>query len=206
MKNRTIAKVGLLLLSCIFFVSVSSYAHAEISVTEILLSGGEEYHTDPNIHGNRVVWTDVNNSIYVYDLSVDTDHDGTPNYLEDPRLYPDPAKIIIFSTEGGYRLNPDIYGDRVVWEEYPGGYDSHDIYMYDLSIDTDHDGTPNYLEDPRLEPDPALVVICSADRDQYYPAIYGNKIVWQDTRNNLSEIYMYDLDNPQYNGTRLCAG
>jgi beta propeller repeat protein len=37
------------------------------------------------------------------------------------------------------------------------------------------------------------VPICTAPNDQDRPAIYGDKIVWEDHRNESFDIYMYDL-------------
>jgi len=37
------------------------------------------------------------------------------------------------------------------------------------------------------------VPICTAPNDQWFPAIYGDKIVWEDFRNGNADIYMYDL-------------
>ena len=78
--------------------------------------------------------------------------------------------------------NPDIYGDRIVWQDSRngGGGDfwdpsgNWDIYMYDISTSTETRITTN------------------ASR-QINPAIYGDRIVWQDDRNGNQDIYMYDI-------------
>jgi len=63
-----------------------------------------------------------------------------------------------------------------VWEEERD--DNYDIYMYDLSTSTETKITTN-------------------GADQLNPAIYGDRIVWEDRRNDdngsISDIYMYDL-------------
>ena len=83
--------------------------------------------------------------------------------------------------------SPDIYGDRIVWvetsvddEENPSYYD-HNIYMYDLSTQQETQITTNG----------------SAD----YPAIYENRIAWQDERNGNWDIYVYDLSTRQESNT-----
>lgn len=87
----------------------------------------------------------------------------------------------------GRTNHPVIYGDIIVWEDerdrIPGAAFlafNHDIYMYDLV---------NKVE-TRITTDIS---------NQTEPAIYGNRIVWTDLRNNKdekskSDIYMYDLD------------
>ncbi len=40
---------------------------------------------------------------------------------------------------------------------------------------------------------PEELPVCTASRDQAYPKIYNNRIVWQDERNGDWDIYLYDL-------------
>ena len=35
--------------------------------------------------------------------------------------------------------------------------------------------------------------ITTNESDQIYPAIYGDRIVWQDDRNGHMDVYMYDI-------------
>jgi beta propeller repeat protein len=89
---------------------------------------------------------------------------------------------------------PAIYGDRIVWQEY----DRPDIHMYNLSTSKE-------------------IQITNSGK-AFYPDIYGNRIVWTDTRNGKGDIYMYDLstsketqittneshqDNPSIYGDRI---
>ena len=87
---------------------------------------------------------------------------------------------IVTSWRGIY--NPAIYGDRIVWEDSRNddGTGNTDIYMYDLSTKQETRITPSY----------------EGGEDNPYqlnPAIYGNKIVWEDHRNESWDIYMYNL-------------
>jgi beta propeller repeat protein len=76
--------------------------------------------------------------------------------------------------------NPDIYGDRVVceevsWEGDPeDSYSESNIYAYDLSTQEE--------------------IQVSASGKAHNPAIYSDRIVWEDDRNG-QNIYMYDLSN-----------
>ena len=76
------------------------------------------------------------------------------------------------TTDPSDQSDPAIYGDRIVWVDYRN--DNYDIYMYDLSTDTE-------------------IPITTDPSSQWYPAIYGDRIVWEDYRNGNWDIYMYDL-------------
>ncbi|WP_440946116.1 PGF-pre-PGF domain-containing protein [Methanosarcina sp. T3] len=85
------------------------------------------------------------------------------------------------TTDESAQLYPAIYGDRIVWtdarngilDEY-GNVANLDIYMYDLSTSRE-------------------IQITTNESNQSMPAIYGDRIVWQDDRNGNLDIYMYDL-------------
>jgi beta propeller repeat protein len=82
------------------------------------------------------------------------------------------------TTNESWQLNPDIYGDRIIWEDNRNG--NCDLYLYDLSTSRE-------------------IRITTNDSDQFSPAIYGDRIVWKDYRNGNRysdynpDIYMYDL-------------
>ncbi|UCE72852.1 MAG: hypothetical protein JSV56_07390, partial [Methanomassiliicoccales archaeon] len=207
----------------------------------------------PDIYGDKIVWEDdrtFNDEIFLYNLSVDTDRDGVPNYLDDDRPHPDPAEEQI-TTNTGPDLKPSIYGNtityvrpnniflydiinkterqltrsnqsqkiegsqssihgtKVVWTYDEG---TKDIFIYDLIVDTDSDGVPNFIDDDDdgdntidendPDKDPAVIRITNESEDfPMLPAIYTNKIVWQDSRNKskptVTDIYMFTLsENP----------
>jgi len=85
-------------------------------------------------------------------------------------------QTVQITTDPNHQLNPDIYGDIIVWTDNRNG--NSDIYMYDLSTD----------QETQITTDTA---------SQSGPSIYGNKIVWTDNRNGNSDIYMYDLSTDQ---------
>lgn len=84
------------------------------------------------------------------------------------------------------QIHPDIYGDKVVFRgRLP--YDSS-IYVYDLSTGEEKRITPygRYVDDE------------FRGADQYYPAIYKDKVVYLDVvplgpAGEIRNIYMYDL-------------
>ncbi|MDD1707700.1 MAG: PKD domain-containing protein [Methanoregulaceae archaeon] len=85
-------------------------------------------------------------------------------------------------TDQKWEVSPQICGDYVVWAGYVNN--SYDIILYQLStgIETDLTPDPEILNDAEV-PYP----------DQDAPAIDGNCIVWQDSRNTNWDIYLYDL-------------
>jgi beta propeller repeat protein len=130
----------------------------------------------PVIYGTKIVWGDGRNggtldengnyignwSLYMYDLSTKKE-----------------VRIIT----SGPAICPDIYGNRIVWQDSPWG---GNIYMYDLSTQKETQITTSGFA--------------------YSPAIYSNKIVWEDARSDFSpsNIYMYDLSTRQE--TRISSG
>ena len=73
--------------------------------------------------------------------------------------------ITQLTTSSAGQTEPDIYRDKIVWQDSKTG--GTDIYMFDLSTNTETQITTN--------------------RDyQDFPAIYGNIIVWEDCRNGFT--------------------
>ncbi|AKB36716.1 cell surface protein [Methanosarcina siciliae C2J] len=75
-------------------------------------------------------------------------------------------------TTSGLASHPDIYGNRIVWQDLRNG--NYDIYMYDLSTSRETRITAN-------------------ESNQTYPSLYCDRIVWQDDRNGQYDIYMYNI-------------
>src|SRR5690606_25271413 len=71
--------------------------------------------------------------------------------------------------------SPDIYGDRIVWM-YGMGFS--DISIYDLSTSRE-------------------IQITSDEAHQGAPVIYRDRIVWEDDRNENSDIYMFTLSSAE---------
>jgi beta propeller repeat protein len=126
----------------------------------------------PAIYDDKIVWMDYRNGFY------------TDVYMYDLSTSTE-IPIAIHSSHwqpsfsgGGY---VSIHEDRIVWMDYRNG--NADIYMYDLSTSTETQITTN-------------------SRDQGFPDIYGDVIVWQDNRNSptpldpdteTEDIYMYNI-------------
>ncbi len=165
----------------IYMYDISTGENAQITTSP-------EMQCYPAISGNKIVWVDNRNGngnqnihdIYMYDLSVDTDGDGIPNYKDDDRPNPDPAETQI--TTGGKVQSDsidsiDISGDRIVWADNRNG--NPDIYMYDISTGQEK-----------------RITFSSGDSSATLPSIDGNKIVWRfclDMYCLVSATYMYIL-------------
>ena len=155
----------------------------------------------PDIWDSLVVWEHWDNdtydetacNIHAYDLSIDGD--GTPNWKDPDRTWPDPAQCEITLDDGGH-TSPAISNTIVVWVDWrnnvPGG-SGLDIFGYDLSEDSDGDGTPNCRDDDRPNPDSAEFRLTTDPNDQRDPAISGQYVVWTDARKASLDIYGYDL-------------
>jgi beta propeller repeat protein len=74
-------------------------------------------------------------------------------------------------TTHGTAANPDIYGNKIVWQDNRAG--NWDIYIFDLSTKTE--------------------IHTTNTTDQINPAIYKNLVVWEDERNGGHDIYVEDL-------------
>jgi beta propeller repeat protein len=154
----------------------------------------------PAIYGNKIVFSEVRNSIsniYLYDLGTNKETQITTSLA----LY----------------LYPDIYGSRIVWQDSRNGDSNSDIYMHDIGTGMETQITTNsanqsypaiygnsiiwadarngnwdiYMYDLGTSTE---TQITTNPANQSYPAISGNRIVWRDERNSSTDIYMYDLN------------
>ncbi len=118
----------------------------------------------PNIYGTRIVyedWRNGNADIYMYDLGPDGIY-GTA----------DDSGEVQITTDTADQGNPAIHGNKIVWFDWRNG--NGDIYMYDLGLDGLF-GTAD---------DSGEVQITTDTAGQGNPAVYLDKIVWSDWRND----------------------
>ncbi|MDW7731206.1 MAG: hypothetical protein SCH66_02125 [Methanolobus sp.] len=159
---------------------------AEGNETQITMDESDQ--NEPAIYGDTIVWTDYRNVNLTDDI-------GNLPVQDFFKLDADIYAYNISTGEvlqGQYELLqniPDIYGDRVVWEDYRNATLPEDgnnlttedwlrldvnIYMHNLSSGEDMQITAN-------------------ESIQWSPAIDGDLIVWEDARNGNWDIYVYDL-------------
>jgi beta propeller repeat protein len=154
---------------------ISLYDISTATETDIATSSSPK--DSPEIHSNSVVWMDERNDnkdIYLYDIN-----DGREYQL---------------SKDAGDQSNPDIYENLVVWDDR-GDNNQTDIRLYDLTVDTDGDGTPNFKDPDRPNPDPAETQIPSSPTfNDSFPSISGNRVVYErTTAGSDREIYLYNI-------------
>jgi beta propeller repeat protein len=71
---------------------------------------------------------------------------------------------------------PAIYGDKIVFLDDRNGLKHYDIFIYDLFTSKETKITANLYYNPNTK-----------------LAIYGDRVVWADYRNEKSDIYMYNI-------------
>ncbi len=181
-------------------------AFAFLLLTITIASAGQELRItpdgergfNPTIYENKVIWLDksFNGNLHLRDLSTGKEIQITENPLySNYAVYGDK---IIWSSNGQnislYNIStnnktllsiPDlenqrtsdslaVYGDKIVWRELSGGFE--DIYMYDLS---------SYNK--------TRITVSLSTQD---PAIYEDKIIWQNGPrfgNEYYVIYIYNI-------------
>jgi beta propeller repeat protein len=94
---------------------------------------------------------------------------------------------ITFSEDGGDEFNLEIYGNIIVWDEFPivgTRYDPSNVFMFDLGDDgipyTEDDGGKTWISN-----DPTT--------SQQRPGIWENRIVYDSNENGNTDIFLYDI-------------
>lgn len=190
---------------CVYNISTGGKFHITKNVT-----GGDTYAngdtiyvlggSQPAIYGNIIVWQDyVDNenpdkracNVYMYDLSSFTQ-----------------TKI---SNYGLLYGRPDIYGDRIVWINDSGiSGEGGPIWMYNISTGNKTEIEEDYSYDCAIYGDTFASNVYALDYcisvhnlstneinvvnpPSFDPDIYMDKVVWEDERNCMSDIYMCNL-------------
>ncbi|NOZ86506.1 MAG: hypothetical protein GXP49_09565 [Deltaproteobacteria bacterium] len=138
-------------------------------------------NTRISLSGNRLIWTDWRNGkwtysssynadIYLYDLETGKEYNVTYDSRKDQ--------------ESG-----DVYGDYVVWTDLRHGY--HDMTGWYVNSEI-------YLRRVRGGIWPQWRLTNTPERNEYWPQIYKNYIIWyasypnQDYRFD-KHVYLYDF-------------
>ena len=127
----------------------------------------------PRIQGHRVVWHQFMPEFGDYDVVV-----ADVNFLDE-------IQVQVLSLPGD-QMHPDVWGRRVVWQEYIARED--DLADWDIN-GADLDDWTN----PRL-----FEVSGVIDNDEQYPAISGNTVLWQDGPEGHSDIFGSDITDPNW--------
>jgi beta propeller repeat protein len=176
-----------------------------------IIIGGED-QKNPEIFQNYVVfenWSGTISTIYLYNRSDSSSvqisssgNDRTPAIFGSNVVWQNMSatgkkRIMLFNITTGKtrpippagvtfdQTNPKISGDYIVWEDTRARNPYTDIYLYDLSDGSEHLLTP------------------SSAGGKFMPAVYGNRIVWQDWRaiesgtGNNPDIYLLTLGKPE---------
>jgi TolB protein len=175
---------------------------------ETQITANKSDQIEPAIYGDRIVWLDEREGreIYLHELSTSRKFFNLFWNNQNLDLFSivsgsDKSKVrkiiksltsreINITTCESDKCEPAaIYGNKVVWAdrrnmslENPTNLDntnaySPGIYMYDVSTSTETLITTRFI----------------SDESYLLPAIYENRIVWQEGRDGNSDIFMYDL-------------
>lgn len=126
------------------------------------------------VHRDLVVWTTAREwdltgyDIYIADL--DGDDDGIFDAPDDISIY----RLVDWPWHQQF---PDIEWPFVVWTEYRNENQA-DIYAYDLSLDSNGDGIPNWKDVTRFCIDPAEFPVATGTVTQIYPELFGDIVIW----------------------------
>ena len=96
----------------------------------------------------------------------------------------------------GTETSPGEWQTFVVWTDRRNG-NQPDIYAYDLSLDSDGDGVPNWRDPNRPCIDPAEIRVTFDPAAQMMPEIWNGTVVWLDWQNGSWDIYGAQLQPVQ---------
>jgi beta propeller repeat protein len=202
--------VGNPLITDLWYFQIAAQNIGNLSVLPLRLTSQDSHALLPSVDDNLVVWEDYRNDldgspadpdegesflddnpdIYISDLS---DVSGPDDHY--PPVYP-------LCTAPGPQFVPRISGNLVVWEDWRDlAEPQSDLYLYDLSVDSDGDGILNWKESPKPSPDPAETQLTDTFWPEEFPDIDGRNVVWMDLGRDtglgtLIDIYMMDIDSP----------
>jgi hypothetical protein len=149
------------------------------------------------VHRDLVVWTDYRDlklsgyDLYIADLDLDDDGILNPH---DPDPGAGPSEFVLVNRPY-HQEHPDIWWPYVVWTDQQN-CEGGNIYAYDLSLDSDGDGTPNWRDLDRPYPDPAIFPVALHSGVQATPELWNSSVIWQDWRNGNGDIYGAMLETP----------
>jgi len=115
-----------------------------------------------------------------------------PEPTESPSPQQPDFTIVHITTDSSPKGNPDIFGNKIVWDKREGP-NNYNIYMYDLGSDGKFDPGA----------DTGITKITNVNSNSQFASIYQNKIVWQDDREQpyRPHVYIYDLGDDGNFGT-----
>jgi beta propeller repeat protein len=195
-----------------WYLQIAADNVLNLSVLPLRLTYQDKDAMYPAIDGKYVVWEDYRND--PDGMSADLSPDPNDTFLDDnsdiyisditdvtapddhfPPAYP-------LCTAPGPQFSPRISGNLVVWEDWRDIANvQSDIYAYDLSVDSDGDGIPNWKETTKPSPDPAEILLTDTYWPEEFPDVSGRTVVWMDLGRDTGvgdtvDLYALTIDGP----------
>ncbi|WP_370575097.1 hypothetical protein [Methanomethylovorans sp.] len=182
----------LLLCLVLFSFAASNAAAQGAEGTEIQITDNGSYQRLPAIYGDRIAWTDERNINLPDDIENMTISDIF-DLDTDIYIYNLSTGEEVYTLQEYPQVSPAIYGDMIVWEDYsnanlPGVESFEDITLEDvIQFDVDI-----YVADLSSGQEGFVTENSSWQGE---PAIYDDRVVYQDLRNGNWNIYLFNLSS-----------
>ena len=164
------------------------YMYNITSGEEIQITSNESLQIDPVIYGDIIVWTDTRNMNITEDEPEMELQDLLQSNVDIYMYNLSSGEETQVTTNESWQEGPAIHGDRIVWTDMRNANLTSDdwlewnvdVYMYNLTSG----------EETQVTTDGS---------NQLLPAIYGDRIVWEDYRNHAASSMDMNTEGMQWN-------
>ncbi|MGA1872157.1 MAG: hypothetical protein ACMUHY_00665, partial [Thermoplasmatota archaeon] len=214
MSSDSVFKCSIMVVVILSLILISppfvSSEEAELVGTEVRITSEIEDDMTPVIYGNRILWTKRtawDSDVCMYDIETkeetriaSSDYaEYSPNIYEDTVVWVDTRHgnpdIYMYDLETEIKTRvsrspdndvfPSIHENKIVYTRMND--DTWNVILYDIDTREETELTLNITGDPGGPEDP--------DAYEFYPEVYGSKVVYAGFRYGTVDVFLYDLDN-----------